>query len=985
MSAGSRALGVCYYPEHWPEETWPEDARRMAEAGLAWVRIGEFAWSRLEPRPGDLRWDWLDRAVDTLGAAGLRVVLGTPTATPPRWMLDRHPDMLAHDAGGRPRGFGSRRHYDFSHPGYRDEAVRIARLLGERYGRHPHVHAWQIDNEYDCHDTAVSYSPAAARAFRAWCEARYGTVEALNEAWGTVFWSMEYDDWRQIDPPHLTVTEPHPAHVLAFRRFSSDQVVRFDRAQVDALRPLTDAPLIHNYMGFVTGFDHWALGRDLDVAAWDSYPLGFLSDRIDAPPERKARYLRQGDPDMQAFHHDLYRGVGRGRLWIMEQQPGPVNWAPWNPAPLPGMVRLWAWEAFAHGAEVVSYFRWRQAPFGQEQHHAGLLRPDAEPAPALAEIAQVAREIAELDAADDAEDPGADADRGPGTPEPGSLRASASVGGEDAAPAALVFDYASAWMWEIQPQGADFDYLHLCLAFYRGLRRLGLSVDVVPPDADVGPYRLVLAPGLATLPEGLRGRARRHDRRTPGRGADGRVPHPRSPAPGDPGPRLHRGPVRKPAARRRPPRGRRGRGPPLARGARGLGRRRAAPARRARADDARRGPALPRRLARRRGAPWHPRTGLRGGGDRCARPAPRGARARRGRPSLLVQLRPRARDGARRPPAARRRPPGGSGVRYGATAGGEAVHRVVLGAGDLAVAVLTHGARLQDVRLRGEPLTLGTDALAPYEGPMASFGALVAPVVGRIAGAQAPLDGRVVELEANDRGLTRHSASAGTHRKVWALDDAGPDHAALSITLPDGEAGFPGRRRVTARYEVEAPATLTMTVEARTDAPTWINVANHAYWRLGGEGIADHRLRVAADRYLPAEPSGLPTGEVAPVAGPFDLREGRTLGREPDYDHNVCLSSGRRPLTPVAWLEGPSARLEVSTTEPGLQVYTGQKLRDVGVAGHDGRLFHPRAGIALEAQGWPDAPNHADWPSVRLDPGEVYRQVTRWRFAPIPD
>ena len=389
-------------------------------------------------------------------------------------MLGKHPDMLAHDAEGRPRGFGSRRHYCFSHSGYREEAVRIARLMGERYGRHAHVQAWQIDNEYGCHDTAVSWSPAALAAFREWCEARHGTVEALNEAWGNVFWSMEYRVWDEIGLPHLAVTAPNPAHALAFRRFSSDQVIRFHRAQVEALRPLTDAPLIHNFMGFETGFDHWSLGAGTDAASWDSYPLGFLSDRIDAPEAHKARYLRQGDPDMQAFHHDLYRGVGRGRWWVMEQQPGPVNWAPWNPAPLPGMVRLWAWEALAHGAEAVLAFRWRQAPFAQEQTHAGLLRPDSAPAPGLAEMARVAREIAEAP----------EVAAGP-------------------APAALVFDYASAWMWEIQPQGRDFDYLHLCLDLYRGLRRLGLSVDVVPPDADLSAHRLVLAPGLATILEGF--------------------------------------------------------------------------------------------------------------------------------------------------------------------------------------------------------------------------------------------------------------------------------------------------------------------------------------------------------------------------------------------------------------------------------------------------------------------------------------------------
>ncbi|MCG6902526.1 MAG: beta-galactosidase [Rhodobacter sp.] len=468
-----RTLGVCYYPEHWPETQWPEDARRMAEAGLTWVRIGEFAWSMLEPAPGALNFDWLDRAIGILGAAGLKVILGTPTATPPRWMLTRHPDMLALDADGRPRKFGARRHYCFSHPGYIAECRRIVTLLAERYGCNPHVQAWQTDNEYGCHDTTLSYSDAARDAFRDWCAQKYQSPDALNKAWGNVFWSMDYGDFDEIDLPNQTVTEPNPAHVMAFRRFSSDQVVRFNRAQTEILRHHTDAPIAHNYMGRVLDFDHFDVGADLDIASWDSYPLGFLSDRLEDSAEHKHRFLRQGDPDNQAFHHDLYRAVGRGRWWIMEQQPGPVNWAPHNPAPLPGMARLWAWEAFAHGAETVCYFRWRQAPFAQEQMHAGLLRPDSVAAPALAEAAQVARELAAL-------------------PDAGTA----------AAPVAIVFDYASAWAWQTQPQGADFDYFRLVFGAYPALRALGLNLDILPPDtADYSAYQLVLMPGLATLGE----------------------------------------------------------------------------------------------------------------------------------------------------------------------------------------------------------------------------------------------------------------------------------------------------------------------------------------------------------------------------------------------------------------------------------------------------------------------------------------------------
>lgn len=475
MTPGPRSLGVCYYPEHWPEALWAEDAARMAEAGLTWVRIGEFAWGQIEPEPGRLHWDWLDRAIETLGDAGLKVVLGTPTATPPRWMLTRHPDMLAHDAEGRPRGFGSRRHYCFSHAGYLEECRRIVTLIADRYGRNPHVAAWQTDNEHGCHDTVISYSPAARAAFRDWLARRYQSPEALNRAWGNVFWSMEVRSFDEIDLPTLTVTEPNPAHVLAFRRFSSDQVVRFNRVQAEIIRARSDAPIAHNYMGRVTEFDHYAVGADLDIASWDSYPLGFLEDRVPATPDHRRRYARQGDPDFQAFHHDLYRAVGRGRWWVMEQQPGPVNWAPVNPAPRPGMVRLWTWEAFAHGAEAVCYFRWRQAPFAQEQMHAGLLRPDSVAAAGLEEARQVARELADA-------------------PEVVPVQA----------PVALIFDYAAEWAWAIQPHGAGLSYFDLVFAHYRALRRAGLSVDVIAPEPDrLAGYRMVLAPGLMHLPPDL--------------------------------------------------------------------------------------------------------------------------------------------------------------------------------------------------------------------------------------------------------------------------------------------------------------------------------------------------------------------------------------------------------------------------------------------------------------------------------------------------
>ena len=411
-----------------------------------------------------------------LGRAGLKVVLGTPTATPPRWMLDRHPDMLAIDAQGRPRKFGSRRHYCFSHEGYRQECARIVTALASRYGQNPYVAAWQTDNEYGCHDTTISYSDAARDAFRTWLAAQCNGITALNEAWGNIFWSMEYGDFDQIDLPNLTVTEPNPAHQLAFRRFSSDQVVAFNKAQVDIIRQHSDAPITHNYMGRITDFDHFAVGADLDVASWDSYPLGFLEDRVDTSDARKRRFARQGDPDFQAFHHDLYRAVGRGRWWVMEQQPGPVNWAPHNPAPLPGMVRLWSWEAFAHGAETVCYFRWRQVPFGQEQLHSGLLRPDSKDANGIKEARDVANEIA-----------------------------LAPDVAPHQAPVAILFDYDADFGWAVQPHGEGLSYFGLIFDTYKAMRALGLSIDILPATTrDFSGYRVVAAPGMLIMPDDLK-------------------------------------------------------------------------------------------------------------------------------------------------------------------------------------------------------------------------------------------------------------------------------------------------------------------------------------------------------------------------------------------------------------------------------------------------------------------------------------------------
>ncbi|UBV43679.1 beta-galactosidase [Deinococcus taeanensis] len=479
-------LGTCDYPEHVPPDRWAPYARQQRELGLHFVRVAEFAWSRLEPRPGDFNWAWLDEAVDAYHAQGLRVVMCTPTPTPPAWLIRAHPDILAFDEHGRVREFGSRRHYDFASPVYREHSRRITRAMAERYGQHPAVAGWQTDNEFGCHATSRSYGGASAERFPAWLEARYGTLDALNHAWGNVFWSMEYTDWSQIRPPVLTVTEVNPSHVLDYARFASAMIAEFQAEQVALLRELSPRRFItHNFMIFESGFDHYDVARGLDFATWDNYPTGMLE--FFAPPgvdeALKTHYARTGHPDLVAFNHDVYRGLMRGQdglgregagtpngFWVMEQQCGQVNWAPYNPLPADGAVSLWTAQAWAHGADVVSYFRWRAATMAQEVMHSGLLRHDETPD----------RGHAEVQALDQTLFPA------------GPIRARV----------ALLHDYESLWLYDQQKHAAGLSYWAQTVTYYMALRSLGVDVDVVHADTDLSGYAVVVAPAITLVSAG---------------------------------------------------------------------------------------------------------------------------------------------------------------------------------------------------------------------------------------------------------------------------------------------------------------------------------------------------------------------------------------------------------------------------------------------------------------------------------------------------
>ncbi|MEH6609754.1 MAG: beta-galactosidase [Halioglobus sp.] len=466
-------FGICYYPEQCSPAQWPTDAKMMSELGLKYVRIAEFSWSRLEPTDGELDFAWLDTVIDTLVAQGLEVVIGTPTATPPKWLIDKWPEILPVDPDtGRSRGFGSRRHYDFSSTRYWLESERITGALARRYGGHEGVVGWQTDNELGCHETTLSASSNARDAFRRWCQQRYSSIDALNTAWGNVFWSMEYGDFEEIELPVGTVTEPNPAHSLAFRRFSSDQAIGYHERMTDIIREHAPGKFVtHNFIPMdETGFDNWSLAESLDFASYDNYPLGRTDMQFAGlPAEQFRRYMRTGHPDFATYYHDQTRGLSGGGFWIMEQQPGPVNWAPNNPRPAAGMIRFWTLEAFAHGADCVCFFRWRQAAFAQEQMHAGLLRPDNSKSDAWAQVEQ---SIADIE------------------------RIACLTQNSEPADIAIIAETQSQWVTDIERQSGAYDYNKVQFSYYRALRELGLNVDFISSDSDFSPYKLVLAPSL---------------------------------------------------------------------------------------------------------------------------------------------------------------------------------------------------------------------------------------------------------------------------------------------------------------------------------------------------------------------------------------------------------------------------------------------------------------------------------------------------------
>ena len=454
-------FGVDYYPEHWPEERWPIDAKLMQEAGINVVRLVEFAWAQMEPRANRFDFAWLDRALDILLQHGIQVILGTPTASAPPWVMEMYPDAFKLMASGLRQTYGNRVNHCQTHLGFRERGQIITRAMAEHYKDHPAVIGWQTDNEFG----STCCCQTCRMNFQAWLRRRYGTLERLNEAWGTAFWSHIYREWEQIPVPLETGGVPNPGLALDFARFTSDVNVAFQQEHVDILREVCPKHFVtHNLMGYnAETVNYFDLAKPLDFVAWDNYPRGFWNVQSKV------------DPAASALGHAAMRGVKNQPFWLMEEQSGAGGWHYQAVNPRPGEIRLWTYQSIAHGADGMIYFRWRTARYGTEQYWHGVLDHHAQPRRRYAEVKEIGAELSKV--------------------------GRRFLGAETRSQVALVMDYDTRWAWRIQPHHQDFKFQAYFGSWFKAFHARNISVDIAAPKADLDKYRLVVAPAMYVMTE----------------------------------------------------------------------------------------------------------------------------------------------------------------------------------------------------------------------------------------------------------------------------------------------------------------------------------------------------------------------------------------------------------------------------------------------------------------------------------------------------
>jgi beta-galactosidase len=464
------SYGGDYNPEQWPPEVWEQDVALMREAGVTLVSVGIFSWGMLEPRPGEYDFGWLDQVLGLLHDAGIAVDLATPTAAPPPWFLHKHPDAHPVNRDGLVLGGGSRQAYCPSSPAYAAAAAGITRELGRRYGSHPAVVLWHVNNEYGA-PTGECYCPVSAAAFRGWLRDRYGDLDTLNEHWGAAFWSQRYGDWDEIDVPRTSTTAVNPAQRLDFARFNSAELLGCFRRERDILRELSPGiPVTTNFMATnCKSVDYWRWAPEVDVISNDNYLLA----------EKPDGYL---DLAMSA---DMTRSLAGGGPWLlMEHSTSAVNWHPRNIAKRPGEMRRNSLAHLARGADGLLFFQWRASRIGAEKHHSAMLPQGGTDTRVWREVVALGAELASL----------------------------AGLRGSVVEPdLAVAWDWESWWAHELEWRpSVDLGYLDQVRTWYEASFRAGLTADFAHPEADLSRYRLVIVPSLYLATERAAANLRRY-------------------------------------------------------------------------------------------------------------------------------------------------------------------------------------------------------------------------------------------------------------------------------------------------------------------------------------------------------------------------------------------------------------------------------------------------------------------------------------------
>lgn len=455
--------GVAYYPEHKTPEELDHDITLLIESGINTVRMGEFAWCRMEPKEGEYHFEWLEDAVRRLGEAGIRSIICTPTACPPAWLVHAHPEVLYVDNRGQERPFGGRRFYCYNNPVYREYSRKTAEEIGKRFGKNPYVCGFQIDNEPAQEASGRCHCAVCQEKFTGWLEKKYGTIEEYNRRSGNIFWGQDYENFSQIKMPVNTIEVSaeqkmpvyfeNPTLRMEYERFCSESQIEYQDIQADVLHQYTDYPVTTNGTGLATNsIDYYESTKNLDCYGFDYYP-GLRDAAVDSFPYAFARGIKDGAP-----------------FWVMEFMSGGGHkfGGTGRVQPNPGALKQAVIQSFAHGAEMMLHFQFRTFPFGAEQLNYAVVDMDGVPRRRYYEMQETARLLKQLEPLEKA---------------------------EFANDIAVLIDYNVHWALRVKPvNDPDFKYLDYAGRMYRVLEENGYNADVVGYDADLSKYKMLVLP-----------------------------------------------------------------------------------------------------------------------------------------------------------------------------------------------------------------------------------------------------------------------------------------------------------------------------------------------------------------------------------------------------------------------------------------------------------------------------------------------------------